>query len=268
MTRLNGSRLTRGAATGALAYLLGALGMSSFGAATAVAQEELEEIIVTGSYIRGTPEDAASPVQLISREDIVASGVTDIAEIARNLDIASGSDTAPSDGARFNGSSGSGLSNISLRGLGPTATLVLLDGKRLPFAGQKISNGDRFVDINAIPITMLERVEVLKTGASATYGSDAIAGVVNFITRDDFEGFEVTGKFQSVTRGSQDDTTLGAIWGWASEDQKTHFVIGGEYLDRSLFEASDRPELRRDLFPKLSGSETGKRDGNGLSHVL
>jgi len=215
--------------------------------------EVLEEIFVTGSYIRGTPEDAASPVELISRDDILASGVTDIAEIARNLDIAAGSDTAPSDGNRFNGSSGAGLSNISLRGLGPTATLVLLDGKRLPFAGQKISNGDRFVDINAIPITMVERVEVLKTGASATYGSDAIAGVVNFITRKDFEGFELSGKFQSVTEGSQDDATLGAVFGWASEDQRTHFVIGGEYLDRSLFEASDRPGLRNELFPRQDG---------------
>ena len=123
----------------------------------------------------------------------------------------------------------------------------------MPFAGQKIANGDRFVDINAIPITMVERVEVLKTGASATYGSDAIAGVVNFITRDEFEGFEITGKFQSVTEGDQEDTTLGAIWGWASEDQKTHFVVGGEYLDRSLFEASDRFNLRRDRYPKQDG---------------
>ena len=230
-----------------------ALGALLIACQPAIAQQELEEIIVTGSYIRGTPEDAASPVQLLEREDIVASGVTDIAEITRNLAIASGSDTAPSDGARFNGASGAGLSNISLRGLGPTATLVLLDGKRLPFAGQKISNGDRFVDTNSIPITMIERVEVLKTGASATYGSDAIAGVVNFITRKDFEGFEISGKFQSVTEGSQDDATLGAVFGWASDDEKTHFVIGGEYLDRSLFEASDRPELRRDLFPKQAG---------------
>ena len=126
-----------------------------FAASMPVAAEQgIEEIVVTGSYIRGTPEDSASPVELLNREDILASGVTDISEIARNLAIASGSDTAPSDGTRFNGSSGSGLANISLRGLGPTATLVLLDGKRLPFAGQKISNGDRFVDINAIPITL------------------------------------------------------------------------------------------------------------------
>ncbi|MEM8769600.1 MAG: TonB-dependent receptor plug domain-containing protein, partial [Pseudomonadota bacterium] len=215
---------------------------------------ELEEIIVTGSYIRGSAEDAPSPVQSLQRESIVASGASDMAEVMRNLEIASGSDTAPSDGTRFNGGAGGGLANVNLRGLGPTATLVLLDGKRLPFAGQKLSDGDRFVDINSIPVTMIQRVEVLKNGASATYGSDAIAGVVNFITRSDFEGFELTGKWQSTTEGSQEDATLGAIFGWASDDGKSNFVIGGEYFDRSLLRSSERPDLRRDLYERQDAS--------------
>ncbi|HEX7035373.1 MAG TPA: TonB-dependent receptor [Pseudomonadales bacterium] len=212
--------------------------------------QPLEEIIVTGSYLRGSPEDAPSPVQTLQRAEIVASGVSDVAEVVRNLAIASGSDTAPADGTRFNGGAGSGLANVNLRGLGPTSTLVLLDGKRLPYTGQKLADGDRFVDINSIPITMIERVEVLKNGASATYGSDAIAGVVNFITRRDFEGFELSGKFQSVTKGDQEDATLGAIFGWASDDDRAHFVIGGEYFDRSLMESADRPDLTRDLYDK------------------
>ncbi|NOX51624.1 MAG: TonB-dependent receptor [Gammaproteobacteria bacterium] len=234
---------------------------------TAVVQAEegvIEEIVVTGSYIKGTPGDTPSPVQTIRRQDIVASGVSDVAELIRNLEIASGSDTAPSDNTRFNGSAGSGLANINLRGLGPTSTLVLLDGKRLPYAGQKISNGDRFVDINAIPITMIERVEVLKNGASATYGSDAIAGVVNFITRRDFEGFEVSGKFQSVDQGDQDDATFGAVFGWGSDEGKTHFVIGGEYFDRSSMDASDRYDLRRDLFPRQGGEIVNRFSFTGL----
>ena len=232
--------------------------------ATAESSAPVEEIVVTGSYIRGTPEDLPSPVQVLQRDDIVASGVSDVAEIVRNLEIASGSDTAPTDGARFNGSAGAGLANINLRGLGPTSTLVLLDGKRLPFAGQKIADGDRFVDINSIPITMIQRVEVLKTGASALYGSDAIAGVVNFITRSDFEGFELTGKFQQVDEGDQDDATLGAIFGWASDDGATNFVIGGEFFDRTLQESSDRPDLRRDLYPKQSGTIVNRFSFTGL----
>ncbi len=215
---------------------------------------DLEEIIVTGSHIKGSAEDAPSPVQLLGRESIVASGASDVAEVIRNLEIASGSDTAPTDGARFNGGAGAGLANVNLRGLGPTSTLVLLDGKRLPYAGQKLSDGDRFVDINTIPVTMIERVEVLKNGASATYGSDAIAGVVNFITRSDFEGFEISGKWQSTTEGSQEDATLGAIFGWASDDGKSNFVIGGEYFDRGLLESSERPDLRRDLYERQDAS--------------
>ena len=214
----------------------------------------IEEIIVTGSHIKGSPEDAPSPVQTLGRESIVASGASDVAEVIRNLEIASGSDTAPSDGARFNGAWGSGLANVNLRGLGPTSTLVLLDGKRLPYAGQKLADGDRFVDINSIPITMIERVEVLKNGASATYGSDAIAGVVNFITRSNFEGFEISGKWQTTTEGSQEDATLGAIFGWASDDGKANFVIGGEYFDRGLLEEAERPDLRRDLYDKQDAS--------------
>ncbi|MGE0621322.1 MAG: TonB-dependent receptor plug domain-containing protein [Pseudomonadales bacterium] len=219
--------------------------------ALAIAQSgEIEEVIVTGSYLKGTPEDAPSPVQTLQREEIVASGASDMSEVIRNLTVASGSDTAPQDGTRFNGAAGSGLANVNLRGLGPTATLVLLDGKRLPEAGQKLADGDRFVDINSIPITMIERVEVLKGGASATYGSDAIAGVVNFITRSDFEGFEFTAKYQDVTQGNQVDATLGAIFGWASDDGRTNFVIGGEWFDRQKMEAGDRPDLRADLYDK------------------
>ena len=120
-------------------------GLASALMALGAAAEEgpIEEIIVTGSYLRGSAEDAPSPITTLQRDEIVASGVSDVGELALNLEVASGSDTAPSDGARFNGTAGSGLANISLRGLGPTSTLVLLDGKRLPFAGQKISNGDR-----------------------------------------------------------------------------------------------------------------------------
>ncbi len=96
---------------------------------------------------------------------------------------------------------------------------------------------------------MLERVEVLKDGGSAIYGSDAIAGVVNFITRSDFEGFEITGKFQEATEGSQDDTTIGAIYGWASDDGATNFVIGGEFFDRGQLLSSDRRDITNDVYP-------------------
>ena len=227
------------------------------------AEDELEEVLVTGSYIKGTPGDAPSPVQTLTRDDIVISGVSDMSEMIRNLEIASGSDTAPQNETRFNGNSGSGLANVNLRGVGPTATLVLMDGKRLPFAGQKLADGDRFVDINSIPITMVERVEVLKDGGSAIYGSDAIAGVVNFITRRDFEGLEISGKYQETSEGSQDDATLGAIFGWGSDDGKTNFVIGGEYFDRGHLKSADRRDLTNDVYPLQNASIVNSFTFNG-----
>tara|TARA_R110002072_G_scaffold56097_6_gene145547 strand:+ start:2751 stop:5960 length:3210 start_codon:yes stop_codon:yes gene_type:complete len=226
-------------------------------------EREIEQVTVTGSYIKGTPGDTPSPVQTLQREDIVISGVSDVSEMIRNLEIASGSDTAPQNETRFNGNSGSGLANVNLRGVGPTATLVLMDGKRLPFAGQKLADGDRFVDINSIPLTMVERVEVLKDGGSASYGSDAIAGVVNFITRSEFEGFEITGKYQGVTEGSQEDATLGGIYGWSSDDSNTHFVIGGEFFDRGHLKSSDRRDLTNDVYPLQNDTIVNSLTFNG-----
>ena len=239
------------------------LGLAGLGATALAADGEMEQVIVTGSYIKGTPGDAPSPVQTLQREDIVISGVSDVSEMIRNLEIASGSDTAPQNETRFNGNSGSGLANVNLRGVGPTATLVLMDGKRLPYAGQKLADGDRFVDVNSIPLTMVQRVEVLKDGGSASYGSDAIAGVVNFITRSDFEGFELSGKFQQTSTGSQDDATLGAIFGWGSESGDTHFVIGGEFFDRGLLESRDRRDLTNDVYPLQNDTIVNSATFNG-----
>lgn len=249
-----------------LAY---AVAIASAGSLAAQAAAEpanpaiVEEVIVTGSYIAGSPGDAPSPVQTLAREEIVTSGVSDIGELIRNLEIASGSDTAPQNEFRFNGNSGSGLANVNLRGVGPTATLVLMDGKRLPFAGQKLADGDRFVDVNSIPITMIERVEVLKDGGSAIYGSDAIAGVVNFITRSDFEGLEFTAKYLETDQGGQNDVTYGGIFGWQSDDDRSSFVIGGEYFDRGLLFSSERRDLTQNVFPRQNPTIVNRFTFNG-----
>ncbi|MEE4301345.1 MAG: TonB-dependent receptor [Pseudomonadales bacterium] len=238
-------------------------GSIAMGASAAPADTVIEEVIVTGSYIAGTPGDAPSPVQTLGRDEIVTSGVSDVSELIRNLEIASGSDTAPQNATRFNGNSGAGLANVNLRGVGPTATLVLMDGKRLPFAGQKLADGDRFVDINSIPITMIERVEVLKDGGSAIYGSDAIAGVVNFITRSDFEGLEFTAKYLETDRGGQDDVTYGGIFGWQSDDDRSSFVIGGEYFDRGGLLRGENPGLTQNVFPGQDATIVNSATFNG-----
>ncbi len=110
---------------------------------------------------------------------------------------------------------------------------------------------------------MVQRVEVLKDGGSASYGSDAIAGVVNFITRSDFEGFELSGKFQQTSTGSQEDATLGAIFGWGSEDGDSHFVIGGEFFDRGLLESKDRRDLTNNVYPLQNDTIVNSATFNG-----
>lgn len=212
--------------------------------------QDVEEIVVTGSYIKGTPEDAISPVLTLSHEQLVQSGASDLAELVRNLELASGSDTAVSDTTRFTYGSGTGLSNVALRGLGPAATLVLLDGKRLPFAGQKLSDGTRFVDINQLPISVIERVEILKDGGTALYGSDAIAGTVNFVTRSDFKGLEVSAKSQMVTTGSTGELTLSALYGFASKSGSTRLLVAADTFDRSSQLQNERFDLYRNRFDR------------------
>ena len=163
---------------------------------------ELEEVVVTGSLIAGTPEDAALPVDVISQEDLQRQGSPTTVELLKSLSVSSGvlGDTNQFD-TRAQGSEGSG--SVNLRGLGAQRTLVLLNGRRMspnPF-GQAAAG---IVDTNTIPAAAIGRVEVLKEGAAATYGSDAIAGVVNFITRKNFEGAEVGASYRYID-GSKGD---------------------------------------------------------------
>jgi iron complex outermembrane recepter protein len=196
-----------------------------------IAQDDVEQIIVTGSYIRGTPQDAPSPVNVIDRDSIEAQGASVIWDVIRNLEVNSGSDTSvsgSSDAGQL-----TGTAQVNLRNLGGNSTLTLINGKRFTPAAVVTSSGQEFVDLNAIPLVMTERVEVLTDGGSALYGSDAVAGVVNVIMRTDFEGLEVYGEMNGVSEASgKYDKTLSAIWGWGSDDGDTNFVISGEFFDR------------------------------------
>ncbi len=192
--------------------------------------EGIEEVIVTGSFIRGTPLDAPSPVQLIDRDSIEAQGAAIIWDVIKNLEVNSGSFTNSGSGER---SQTEGTAVVNLRNLGENSTLTLINGKRMaPHAGETTTGGE-FVNINAIPVVMTDRIEVLTDGGSALYGADAVAGVVNIIMRTDFEGFELFGDIQGVeAAGDSFDQTASAIWGWASDDGDTHFVVSAERFQR------------------------------------
>ena len=169
-------------------------------------REVIEEIIVTGSFIKGTPIDSESPVTVITRNELTVQGSPSIVEIVRRLSASSGVD---GESNQFQSNASEGIANINLRGLGPARTLILLNGKRQTPVPTRLPGG-RFVDVNSFPKAALQRVEVLKEGAAATYGSDAIGGVINFITRDKFEGFQINVAHQNIddSDGNQDFSAI------------------------------------------------------------
>lgn len=192
----------------------------------------LEEIVVIGSHIRGAR--SASPVFEFSRDDIDRSGAATMPQFIRRLPQNFGggmSETTdnlvPLD---MNVNRGSG---INLRGLGTDSTLTLLNGRRLASAGF-----GGFVDISMIPISAIERVEVLTDGASAIYGSDAVGGVVNFVLRDDFEGAETRLRYGTATEGDLDDIQVGQTFSWSWSVGRA--LIAYEYSTRDGLDANDR----------------------------
>ncbi len=147
--------------------------------------DDLDTVVVTGSRIRSANLESSSPVTQVTAADVATQGVTRIEDLINQLPQA----FAAQNATVANGASGT--ATVNLRGLGSSRTLVLVDGRRMPYGG--VSNSA--ADLNQIPSQLIERVEVLTGGASAVYGSDAVAGVVNFITKKDFEGVEVTGQY-------------------------------------------------------------------------
>ena len=200
--------------------------------AAAAAVTNVDEVIVTGSFIAGTPKDSALPVDVVNALELEKRGAPTMVQLIK---------TIPSSGAvlgennRFG--AGNGTATINLRNLNsPTTgsrTLVLLNGRRV--AGSTRSLGS--VDVNTFPTSAIARVEVLKDGAAATYGSDAIAGVVNFITRTNLDGFEFNGQYQGI-QGSDGDYDLNALWG--SKGDWGNVLLSAGYRRRSELPVHER----------------------------
>lgn len=192
---------------------------------TAAAQESLDEIVVTGSRIARPELDSASPVTVISAEALQAAGVTDVGDLIQSIPSMSGS---PIGTTTNNG--GNGGVFIDLRGMGTDRTLTLVNGMRTVDGG----------DYQTIPANIIERVEVLKDGASAVYGADAVAGVVNIITRNNYDGLEISAQaadYFDMDAGMQASVSL---FGGKTFDSG-HFVFGLEYVDQEAAYQSDAP---------------------------
>jgi outer membrane receptor protein involved in Fe transport len=206
---------------------------------TAYAQEStdgdevIEEIIITGSRIRTGRQAPSIPIDTVSADDIKLSGYQNVEEVLNNMP-----QFVPSRTAQTNSTAdptATGAATLDLRGLGGQRTLVLVNGRRYTFF-----DSSQRTDINNIPSSLIERVEVVTGGASAVYGSDAIGGVVNFILRDDFEGVEVRSQFNQTTEGDGDIFDLSLTLGGNFADGKGNAVVALNYLDRDPVMTTDR----------------------------
>ncbi|HEU0224059.1 MAG TPA: TonB-dependent receptor [Steroidobacteraceae bacterium] len=203
----------------------GAAGLSAALAAPAVlAQGDEEGVVVIGSRIaRSADFEGPSPILTVDREAIENSGYQNLQQLLEKIPV--NGNGAFSTRGNNQDSTANGAASISLRGLGADATLVLVNGRRVAISSFAESVTTNFVDINTIPVAAIERVEVLKDGASAVYGSDAVAGVINIVLRKDFDGFEVTAGYGDVTSGSSSETTASAIWGTSGDDSNVTMIF-------------------------------------------
>ncbi len=188
----------------------------------------LEEVVVTGSRIKRSDNSSISPISVLTAQDLSVSGNLTLENFIQDMPSVNGGDL----GAGVNNGN-PGTATVSLRGLGPNRTLVLVNGKR--FASQSV-NG--YVDLNAIPTAIVERVEVLRDGASTVYGSDAIAGVVNIITKKNFEGVDIDFGYDVTDESDGDMYNLSATFGNVFD--KGNFVLSAQYNKREEIRQGDR----------------------------
>lgn len=166
------------------------------------AQQTLERVEITGSNIKRTDTETASPVQVLTRAEIERTGKQSIQEVLRGI-TADGVGSIPSS---FTNGFASGSAAISLRGLGVNSTLVLVNGRRMTTYGLADDGTRNFVDLNSLPLEAVDRIEVLKDGASAIYGADAVGGVVNVILRKNYTGKSIGGSYGQASRGDGQTT--------------------------------------------------------------
>ena len=196
--------------------------------------DTIDEIVVmarTGSRI-SRQSDSPSPLTIHEGADLTDAGLKDIRDMVGVLSINAG---AENNSDNLDQNYTVGTANVNLRGLGVASTLVLVNGRRQVLSSAQTDDGFSFVDLAALtPMLAVERVEILKDGAAAIYGSEAVAGVVNFITRSGYNGFELRTEFRARTNdGSQEDLTVDAVYGGDFGGGDGGFLVAASYLDRT-----------------------------------
>ena len=217
------------------------------------AAPNLQRVEITGSNIKRVDAETASPVQIVTREEIERSGKNSVAELLQSLAV----DNAGSVPMTFGNGFAKGASGISLRGLGVASTLVLINGRRIAPYGNADDGQKIFADLNVIPTEAVDRVEILKDGASAIYGSDAIAGVVNIILRKDFSGTVAKGSFGTSQAGGGNESKVSITHGFGNLDQDKFNVLLNLEIGK-VGEINNRDRSGR--------GQVGKADGRAIGY--
>ncbi|WKE66939.1 TonB-dependent receptor [Gallaecimonas kandeliae] len=225
--------------------------------------DQVERIEVTGSHIRRADLEGPSPVLYIDANQIARSGARDLGELLKKLPVAGNGSFSPQ--GNDSDSTANGSAGISLRGLGADSTLVLLNGRRIAVNAFAQGIDTAFVDINAIPVAAIERIDVLKDGASAIYGSDAIAGVVNVILKKNFDGTEINASMGDTKDGGGAEKSASLLWGHG--DDKAHTTVILDYFKRDETFYSDRSYSRNADQSSRGGTDHRSSSGNPGSYI-
>lgn len=250
----------------ALAAPLSAAAETAPATAPAHDASTLAAIRVTGSNIKRTDTEAANPVQVIGREQLDATGKASVADVLRSISA----NTGNAANETTNNGWASGSAGIGLRGLSQKNTLVLLNGRRLANYGFPAGGlSDTFVNLNALPLVAVERIEVLKDGASAVYGSDAVAGVVNIITRQNFEGAEIGGSVGTADQGGLDEHKFKFVGGLGDLDTDGYnILVSLEGYNRDRLDQDERDLTRSGLYSDQPGGRWNGWSAKGARYLI
>lgn len=217
------------------------------------AADELPTVEITGSLIRSTEPTEFNQVQVISAEELARSGEVTVSDYLRDLAVNSASSWA--DNFAYGAWGGGGL---ALRGLSEKYTLVLVDGVRVAPYGWPSNGSDSFVDLNAVPLNLVERIEVVKTGAVSQYGSDAIGGVINIITRKDYKGLEAEAAYGNATHGGEPTRRFSLLGGIGDLQQdRYNLTATASYFLQGGYTLAERANTRDQTY---NGAFSGAAD--------
>jgi iron complex outermembrane recepter protein len=246
-------------ATCGLSLMLGA-GLLSPGFAAAAETEEaseLDEVTVVGSRIRRDTFNSPAPVTIITKEEATAAGFATTTEVLQSSTLTGGTSQTNNAFGGYVMDGGPGVNTLSLRGLGATRTLVLINGRRVAPAGTRGAVGS--ADLNVLPAALVDRIEILKDGASSIYGSDAVAGVVNIITLKNMSGVTLEGSFNQPTDGGAEQLRTSLVFGKTSD--RWSVTGSAEFFRRSNLTVGQRDWASECPFDNIFDPDTGEYAG-------